>query len=51
MGESDEDLIELATALQDVKPDSIPLNMLTPVSGTPFEQVDNLTPQRCLKGK
>ncbi len=49
MGESDEDLIELATALQDVKPDSIPLNMLTPVSGTPFEQVDNLTPQRCLK--
>ncbi|HBH78230.1 MAG TPA: biotin synthase BioB [Nitrospira sp.] len=49
MGESDEDLIELATALQDVKPDSIPLNMLTPVSGTPFEQADNLTPQRCLK--
>jgi len=49
MGESDEDLIELATALQDVKPDSIPLNMLTPVSGTPFEEVDNLTPQRCLK--
>ena len=49
MGESDEDLIELATALQDVKPDSIPLNMLTPVSGTPFEQANNLTPQRCLK--
>lgn len=49
MGESDEDLIELATALQDVKPDSIPLNMLTPVSGTPLEQADNLTPQRCLK--
>ncbi|MDR4468665.1 MAG: biotin synthase BioB [Nitrospira sp.] len=49
MGETDEDLIELATALQDVKPDSIPLNMLTPVSGTPFEQANNLTPQRCLK--
>jgi biotin synthase len=49
MGESDEDLIELARALQDVKPDSIPLNMLTPVSGTPLEQADNLTPQRCLK--
>ncbi|MGE0642232.1 MAG: biotin synthase BioB [Nitrospira sp.] len=49
MGESDEDLIELATALQDVKPDSIPLNMLTPVSGTPLAQADNLTPQRCLK--
>lgn len=49
MGESDEDLIELATALQDVKPDSIPLNMLTPVSGTPFEKCDQLTPQRCLR--
>lgn len=49
MGESDTDLIDLATALREVKPDSIPLNMLTPVSGTPFEQADNLTPQRCLK--
>jgi len=49
MGESDEDLIEMARALQDVKPDSIPLNMLTPVSGTPLAQADNLTPQRCLK--
>jgi biotin synthase len=49
MGETDEDLIELAMALCDVKPDSIPLNMLTPVSGTPLEQADNLTPQRCLK--
>jgi biotin synthase len=49
MGETNEDLIELATALREVKPDSIPLNMLTPVSGTPLEQADNLTPQRCLK--
>ena len=49
MGETDEDLIDLATALRDVKPDSIPLNMLTPVSGTLLEQANNLTPQRCLK--
>ena len=49
MGEQNEDVIELAMALRDVKPDSIPLNMLTPVSGTPLEQADNLTPQRCLK--
>ncbi len=49
MGESHEDLIELATALRKVKPDSIPLNMLTPVSGTPLEKCDQLTPQRCLK--
>jgi biotin synthase len=49
MGESDEDLIDLATALRDVKPDSIPLNMLNPVEGTPLENIDALTPQRCLK--
>src|SRR6478609_6713982 len=35
MGEKDEDVIELALALRDVKPDSIPLNTLHPVAGTP----------------
>jgi biotin synthase len=49
MGERDEDIIELALALRDVKPDSIPLNMLHPVPGTPLEDCRNLTPQRCLK--
>jgi biotin synthase len=49
MGEQDHDLVELAMALRDVKPDSIPLNMLSPVAGTPLEQADHLTPQRCLK--
>ena len=49
MGEQDEDLIDLALTLRDVNPDSIPLNMLHPVSGTPFEEKHELTPQRCLK--
>ena len=49
MGEKDEDLIDLAMALRDVKPDSIPLNTLHPVAGTPLENCDQLTPQRCLK--
>jgi biotin synthase len=49
MGEHDEDLVDLAMALREVKPDSIPLNMLNPVAGTPLEQADHLTPQRCLK--
>ena len=49
MGERDEDLVDLALALRDVKPNSIPLNMLSPVAGTPLEQADHLTPQRCLK--
>jgi biotin synthase len=49
MGEKDEDIIALATALRAVKPDSIPVNTLHPVSGTPLERCDALTPQRCLK--
>ena len=49
MGESDEDVIDLAMALREVKPDSIPLNTLHPVPGTPLEHCRHLTPQRCLK--
>jgi biotin synthase len=49
MGESDEDVVDLALALREVKPDSIPLNTLHPVSGTPLEDCRHLTPQRCLK--
>lgn len=49
MGERDDDVIDLAIALREAKPDSIPLNTLHPVAGTPLEQCDQLTPQRCLK--
>ena len=49
MGEQDEDLVDLAFALRDLNPDSIPLNMLHPVPGTPFEGKQDLTPHRCLK--
>jgi biotin synthase len=48
MGEADDDLIDLAMALREVKPDSIPLNTLHPVPGTPLEGCDHLTPHRCL---
>ena len=49
MGERDEDLIDLAMALREVKPDSIPINTFHPASGTPLEDCAPLTPQRCLK--
>ena len=49
MGERDDDVIDLAMALRDVQPDSIPVNTLHPVAGTPLEGSDHLTPQRCLK--
>ncbi|HIO69656.1 MAG TPA: biotin synthase BioB [Nitrospirales bacterium] len=49
MGENDEDIIDLAFALRDVEPDSIPINFLHPVEGTPLANCNTLTPQRCLK--
>ncbi len=49
MGEKDDDIVDLAMALREVRPDSIPLNTLHPVAGTPLEHCDDLTPQRCLK--
>lgn len=49
MGERDEDLVDLAFALRELRPDSIPLNSLHPAEGTPLEQCRDLTPMRCLK--
>ena len=49
MGESDEDLIDLALALREIGPDSIPMNFLHPVKGTPMEARQELTSLRCLK--
>lgn len=49
MGETDDDIVDLALALRDLRPHSIPLNMLHPVDGTPLQNCRQLTPQRCLK--
>ena len=49
MGETDEDVIDLALSLREVRPDSIPMNFLYPAEGTPMQGRKNLTPQRCLK--
>jgi len=37
MGESVEQRIEMALELAEIAPDSIPVNILTPIKGTPFE--------------
>jgi biotin synthase len=49
MGETDGDIIQLALDLRDLDVTSIPVNFLHPISGTPLERANPLTPQRCLK--
>jgi biotin synthase len=49
MGETDDDIIDLALSLRKLGVDSIPVNFLHPIEGTPFAGFNNLTPQRCLK--
>ena len=49
MGESEEDVIELAYALRELQVDSLPLNFLHPIDGTPLEGKRELTPGKCLR--
>jgi biotin synthase len=49
MGETDDDIIDLAFALRDLRVDSLPLNFLIPIDGTPFDDKRELTPGRCLR--
>ncbi len=49
MGEADSDLIDILSALRDLEPQSIPINFLHPIEGTPLEGVSELTPNRCLR--
>ncbi len=49
MGETDEDLVNVAFELRDLNVKSIPINFLTNIEGTPLQNVTTLTPQRCLK--
>jgi len=49
LGESWDDRIKLAFTLKELDVDSIPINFLNPVKGTPFENTHLLTPLECLK--
>ncbi|MGG1674835.1 biotin synthase BioB [Neobacillus sp. NRS-1170] len=49
MGETDDDIVEMAFALKELDADSIPVNFLHPIKGTKLEDLDDLTPMRCLK--
>lgn len=49
MGESDEEIVDLAFALRELDPDSVPVNFLIPFEGTPLGGRWELTPERCLR--
>jgi len=49
MGETDEDIVDLAFDLRRLRPDSVPINFLIPIDGTPLAGRWELTPQRCLR--
>jgi biotin synthase len=49
MGETDDDILDLAYATRRLRIDSVPVNFLHPVAGTPLETTRQLTPERCLK--
>ncbi len=49
-GETDEDIVDMLMTLSKIKPESVPINFLIPVKGTPFETLETgLTPMRCLR--
>lgn len=49
MGETDEDVLDLALHLRALDIDSIPVNFLHPIPGTPLAGTHTLDPRRCLK--
>jgi len=49
MGETWEQRIELLMDLRDLDVDSVPINFLNPIPGTPLAEKKSLTPRECLK--
>jgi biotin synthase len=49
MGEQDADVVRMAFELREMQVESIPLNFLNAIDGTPLAQSDRLNPRYCLK--
>ncbi|WOD37609.1 biotin synthase BioB [Nodosilinea sp. E11] len=49
LGESHDDIIDMALALRRLEVTSVPLNFLIPIPGTPFEGRQDLNPRQCLR--
>ncbi len=50
MGENHTDLMEMAFELRSLGVESIPINFLNSIEGTPLENVRRLSPRDCLRG-
>jgi len=48
LGESDQDRVDLALAVRELDADSVPVNFLNPIAGTPLEGAQRLSPEECL---
>ena len=49
IGETEGQVLDLALALRDLDVDSVPINFLVPIKGTPTQGLNELTPLRCLR--
>lgn len=49
IGETDDQVLELAETLRDLPVDAVPVNFLVPIPGTPLEKQPRISPLRCLK--
>ncbi|MGF1461298.1 MAG: biotin synthase BioB [Leptolyngbyaceae cyanobacterium] len=49
LGESADDVIDLALSLRELEVTSVPVNFLIPISGTPFANRGDLNPRQCLR--
>ena len=49
MGESDDDIIDLAVSLREMNVNSVPVNFLIPIDGTPLAEISTLNPRKCLR--
>lgn len=49
MGETDDDILDLAYSTRRLRIDSVPVNFLHPIKGTPLGEQHSLTPEKCLK--
>lgn len=49
MGETSEDVIDVAFRLRELEVPSIPVNFLIPIEGNPVQSDGSLTPERCLR--